>query len=101
MESTFKIVPTKLFLNQLAKLSQKEVELIESKLKLLKNSPFSYKKLQGYKNTFEVKLSISNNYSRLIYSVYIPEKNQITIFGIFKRKHDFKDFKRYYEDVFK
>lgn len=69
------------------------------KLKLLKENPTRNKSLTGYKNTFEIKISINKNYSRIIYAVYLPKSNEITIFGIFKRKNDFKDFKNYYEKL--
>lgn len=98
MESGFNIRPSKYFLKQLSQLSSKELNLVEDKLQILKQNPFRYKKLEGYKNTFEVKITINKNYSRLIYSVYIPHKNEITVYGIFKRKNNFKDFRRYYDN---
>ncbi len=98
MDLIFDLIFTKFFLKQFDKLSQKEKILINSKLKLLKNSPFRFKALKSYKNTFEIKISIDNNYSRLIYVVYLPNSNEITIFGIFKREKEFKDFKRKFEN---
>ena len=97
MDLNFKVVPSKYFLKQFEKLNVKEKNLINSKIKLMKSNPFRFKKLVGYKNTFEVKISVENSYSRLIYIIFLPETHNITIFGIFKRKNDFKDFKRKYE----
>ena len=87
----FELKPTLYFLKQLEKLDLESISLIERKLKLLKENPFRNKALVGYKNTFEIKISIEKNYSRIIYTVYLPKSNQITIFGIFKRKNDFKE----------
>lgn len=97
----FELYFTKFFRSQVLKLNDKEKKLIKSKLELIKTNPTNFKKLQSYKHVFEVKISIQNNYSRLIYAMYEPNKNSITIFGIFKRKNDFKDFKKFYENYFK
>ncbi len=96
----FDLVFTKFFLKQFKKLNKKEKNLINSKLILLKSNPFRFKSLKSYKNSFEIKISIENSYCRLIYVVYLPKQNQITIFGIFKREKDFKDFKRKFENEF-
>ena len=99
-DSDFRLSHTKFFLKQFKELTEKEKDLVNSKLDILKQNPFRYKKLNGYKNTFEIKITLNQNYSRLIYATYMPEKNYITIFGIFKRKDEFKDFKRYLENNF-
>lgn len=100
-DSNFNIIATKFFIKQFKELTQKEKDLVNSKLEFIKNNPFRYKKLIGYKNTYEIKITLNDNYSRLIYVVYLPEKSNVTLFGIFKRKDEFKDFKKYYENNFK
>lgn len=97
----FKFLFTKFFKSQVSKLNSKNKQLIKNKLELIRENPSRFKSLQGYKNVFEVKISIEKNYSRLIYALYEPDSNSITIFGIFKRKSDFKDFKSFYESYFK
>ena len=96
----FELLPTEFFLNQIKKLNKKEKNLINQKLNLLKENPARFKSLKGYKNTFEIKLTLRNTFSRLIYCLYLPQKHQITIFGIFKRNKDFKDFKKFVENYF-
>jgi mRNA-degrading endonuclease RelE of RelBE toxin-antitoxin system len=98
MELKFETKPTKFFLSQLKKLTLKEKRIISDKLKIIRENPFRYKKLKGYRNTFEVKLNFEDSYSRLIYCVFVPETNNITVFGIFKRRNDFKDFKNFYKN---
>lgn len=90
----------KIFSKIIWKINKKK-NLINLKLKLLKNISFRFKALKFYKNTFEIKIIIENNYSRLIYVVYLPKVNEITIFGIFKREKAFKDFKHKFEIYFK
>ena len=97
----YNIYFTKFFKSQVSKLNEKEKRIIKSKIELLKRDPTRFKKLQSYKNEFEIKISVQNNYSRLIFALYEPDKNSITMFGIFKRKNDFKDFKSFYENYFK
>ena len=63
----------------------------------IKDNPTRFKSLSGYKHLFEVKLDLNNKFSRLIYAAYFPAKNQIRIFGIFDRSHDFKDFYKYFK----
>jgi mRNA-degrading endonuclease RelE of RelBE toxin-antitoxin system len=94
----FEIIYSTFFSKQAKKISKKELKLILDKITILKTEPFRFKNLKGYKNTFEIKVDIENSYSRLIYCVYLPKKNQITIFGIFKRKNNFKDFKKFFEN---
>ena len=91
----FKVKQTKLFSKQIDELTEKERKLVSDKIDLAKQNPFRFKKLVGYKSTFEIKITINRGFSRLIYCVF--SKDEITIMGIFKRKKDFKDFARYYK----
>ncbi len=46
---------------------------------------------------FEVKMDIDNQYSRLIYAVFYPHRNEIFIFGMFDRDKEFKEFERIFK----
>ena len=70
---------TKFFKSQVLKLNEKEKRIIKSKIELVKSNPTRFKKLQGYKNVFEIKISVQNNYSRLIFALYEPDKKSITM----------------------
>ncbi|MBS3131148.1 hypothetical protein J4212_01830 [Candidatus Woesearchaeota archaeon] len=93
----YEIVPSVYFLEQLKSLKDKS--LIESKLHLVKISPFRFKALEGYKFVFAVKLRL-NGYKRLIYLVE-PKERKAFIFGLFERKKDYKDFERFYKRYLK
>lgn len=101
MVSEFKLIPSKYFLKQLENLNEKNKRTVEKKLEILKNNPFRYKPLSGYKHLFEVKMDVSNQYSRLIYAVFYPSDNSIRIFGIFDRGNNFKDFHKIFEEELK
>lgn len=98
MASNFKLIPSKYFLKQINDFSIKDKNQISDKLKLLKTNPFRYGTLEGYRFVFKIKLNLNNNYSRLIYAVYFPKKEDIRIFGIFERKNDYKDFKKTFKE---
>ena len=101
LDLNFKVIPTKYFLKQFSQLNKQEKDLINKKIEFLKENPFRFKKLVGFKNTFEIKITIKKSFSRLIYIIYKPEKNNITIFGIFNRGKDFKDYYNYYKYSYK
>jgi len=93
MGSGYGIKYTDYFIKQWQKLDDKSKRLIEGKLSLIVGNPFRYPNHKGYRRVFKVKLSIQNTYSRLMYAVYAPNKNSITILGIFPRERGYKDFK--------
>ncbi len=95
MDSTYKLLFSEYFEHQFKKIKKKT--LVEDKLRLLKQNPFRFKGLTGYHLVFEIKLRL-NGYQRLIYTVNVKEKN-ILVFGLFPRKHEFKDFQRFYDRV--
>ncbi len=97
----FELVPSKYFLEQSNQFSQKEKDIISNKLIMLKENPFRFKAMVGYKHLFEIKIDFSNKYSRLIYAVYFPQNNAIRIFGIFNRDKEFKDFYNQFRDELK
>ena len=45
----YEIIPSKFFLEQIDELSDKAVKQIEEKISLLKNNPFRFKRIEGYR----------------------------------------------------
>jgi hypothetical protein len=88
----FKLNFSDFFKSQFKKTTGKKREQILMKLREVLESPVRFKSLSGYRHLFEVKVDFENKFSRLIYAMYIPKKNEIRIFGIFDRGRDFKDF---------
>ncbi len=97
----FKLKFTQYFSKQWDGYSEKTREQIQKKLELLKQNPFRFPKQEGYHFVFKVKMEIEDTYSRLIYAVFMPDKEHITILGIFDRKADYKDFERIFNDLIK
>jgi len=89
---------TNYFLKQWKKLKEKDKKQIIAKLDIVKENPFRYPTHKGSKHIFKVKLSIQSSYSRLMYAVFIPNKNCITVFGIFDRRSNYKDFDRIFKN---
>jgi hypothetical protein len=77
----------------------KTKDIVKKKLCLVKQNPFRYPTHEGYRFVFKVKLTIENKYSRLIYAVFMPDKEHITILGVFDRKVGYKDFERMFKDL--
>jgi mRNA-degrading endonuclease RelE of RelBE toxin-antitoxin system len=94
MASNFELRYTRFFENQWLNYNEKTKRLIEDKLRLIKQNPFRYDTLDGYKRVRKIKLSIEGRYQRLLYALHIPENNQIFILGIFEREKDYKDLER-------
>ncbi len=95
----FNLKFTQFFLRQWGSYDEKSKRLIESKLGLIKQNPFRFPKHEGYKFVFKVKLSIENKYSRLMYAVFMPDSEHITILGIFDREANYKDFERIFREL--
>jgi len=90
---------TNYFLKQWKKLSDKDKKQIITKLDIIKVNPFRYPKHKGSKHVFKVKISIQSSYSRLMYAVYIPDTKSITVFGIFDRKSNYREFDRIFKKI--
>ncbi len=82
--------PSHVFLEQIKELTVQEKYLVAEKLKLAKQNPFRYKSLHvpGLTKVFEIKITLKNQYRRLI---YVVDGNEILVEGIIDRKNDFKD----------
>lgn len=93
---TFTLRPSKVFLEQVRELSEKERHLIADKLLLVQSNPFRYKSLSvpGLTKVFEIKLTLNQLYSRIVYKL---DGDEIRIECILNRKHDFKDLHRLLE----
>ncbi len=68
--------------------------LLKDKLRLLVKNPFRFRKHKSYRGVFKVKVSIESRSSRLMYAVFMPDNNSITVLGIFPRSAGYKDFER-------
>ncbi|MFH0713467.1 MAG: hypothetical protein V1722_02700 [Candidatus Micrarchaeota archaeon] len=82
--------PRNFFLSQINELTDSEKKLISEKLELVKINPFRYKGLSvpGLTKVFEIKITLSGLYSRLIYTV---KGNEVRVECIINRNNDFKD----------
>lgn len=94
MVSKFELHYTKYFEKQWLDYDEKTKLLIESKLKLIKQNPFRYDTLEGYKRVRKVKFSLEGKYQRILYALHMPEVNQIFILGIFDRNKGYEEFER-------
>lgn len=99
MASPFKFKFTNYFLQQWKEYDDKTKAFIQKKLELVKQNPFRFPKHEGYKFVFKVKLSVEDTYSRLMYAVFMPDQEHITILGIFDRKAEYKDFERIFDTL--
>ena len=94
MVSKFDLKYTKFFERQWLGYDEKTQHLIQDKLGLIKQNPFRYDTLAGYRRVRKVKLSIEGKYQRLLYVLHLPKVNQILVLGVFEREKDYKDFER-------
>jgi len=94
MGSRFSFYYSKYFADQWQGYDRRAKELIRKKLELIKENPFRFEKHEGYRFVFKVKLTIKDKYSRLMYAVFMPDSEHITILGIFPRDANYKDFER-------
>ncbi len=95
----FRFKFTKYFSEQWQSYDESTQKSIQKKLNLVKQNPFRFEKLEGYRFVFKIKISVEDNYSRLIYAVFMPDQEHITILGIFDRKVGYKDFDRIFSEL--
>ncbi|MBU2590253.1 MAG: hypothetical protein KKB39_05830 [Nanoarchaeota archaeon] len=89
----YALKPTKFFILQLDKISKEATNLIEEKLKLIKNNPYRYKRIKGHNLfLFRIRFKDQNKEKRLIYLV---DKPYIKLICILDRKKEYKDLKKY------
>ena len=91
---TYKIKAFEIFEKQVKGLDDKSARIIEDKIRLIKENPFRFKRLNSetYSRVFEVKLNIQSKATRLIYVVLQPN---IILVCFLNRKDDFKDLEKY------
>ena len=99
MGSRFQLKFTSYFLKQWEGYDEKTKAFLQSKINLIKHYPFRFPRHEGYKFVFKVKLSVEQRYSRLMYAVFMPDAQHITILGIFDRNADYKDFERIFKEL--
>src|SRR3989344_7650968 len=99
MVLSFQFKFTHYFLLQWEDYDEATREFIQSKLDLIKQNPFRFPKHEGYRFVFKVKISVEQKYSRLMYAVFMPDQQHITILGIFDRDVDYKDFERIFKEL--
>ena len=87
---SYSLKPSKVFLSQIKDLPSNDKLLIAEKIKLAQLNPFRNKslKVSGLTKVFEIKVTINQLYSRIVYTIH---GNEIRIECIINRKNDFKD----------
>ncbi|MBR9683428.1 hypothetical protein GOV03_02715 [Candidatus Woesearchaeota archaeon] len=89
----FILRPTKFFLEQLDELGVKAARILKDKLRLLKENPFRYKRIQGY-NLFLFRIRFADNRKEKRV-IYLVDKPTVKILCILDRDKEYKDLKNY------
>ena len=91
---SFKIVPTKYFLNQIKDLDEKSKRIIKEKIELIKENPYRNKKIhtKKFSRVFRIRLKINNKDKRLIYIIISPK---IILACLIDRDKDYKNLEKY------
>ena len=89
----YELKPTKFFLEQLDSLNKNSLKLIENKLLLVKQNPFRYKRIKGYKLfLFRIRFKDSRKEKRIIYLI---DKLTVILLCILDRDKNYKDLKKH------
>jgi mRNA-degrading endonuclease RelE of RelBE toxin-antitoxin system len=89
----YELLPSHFFLEQIEDLSDEAAKLVEEKLLLVKQNPYRYKKIEGYKLfLFRIRFQDNRKEKRIIYLV---DKPKVKILCILDRGKDYKDLKKY------
>jgi mRNA-degrading endonuclease RelE of RelBE toxin-antitoxin system len=94
MASNYEVLYTRFFEKQWLGYDKETRLLLEEKLRFIKQDPFRYETLEGYKRVRKVKLSVKGKYQRLLYALHMPETNQVLILGVFERDKGYDEFER-------
>ncbi|MFH1055595.1 MAG: hypothetical protein V1744_05835 [Candidatus Altiarchaeota archaeon] len=73
--------------------------LITEKLIILKQNPFRYPTHTGFHRVHKIKLTLEGKYQRLMYAVFMPDNQTITVLGVFDRSKEYKDFERIFAEL--
>ena len=90
---TFQIKTSFVFLEQVRKLGKESRKLIGSKIDLIKENPYRFKRIhsKSFSKVFRVRLSMEGKETRLVYAVIEPN---IIIACLLERKNDYKDLEK-------
>jgi len=89
----YELIPSKFFLKQLDLISVEALQIIESKLNLIKQNPFRFKRIKGYDLfLFRIRFQDRRKEKRIIYLVNKPK---VKIICILDRSNDYKDLKKF------
>ena len=90
---TFQIRASSVFLEQVRKLGRESRKLIGSKIDLIKENPYRFKRIhsKNFSKVFRVRLSVEGKETRLVYAVIEPN---IIIACLLERKSDYKDLEK-------
>jgi len=89
----FNIEATDEFYKQLDELDEKTKRILDNKLQLLKENPYRFKKLQGYKlKLFRIRFNVHDKAVRLVYTIIEPN---VVLICFIARKKDYKDLTNY------
>lgn len=82
------------FKEQVGSYDEKSKRIIYSKIQLLKQNPYRYKKLHSrlYSKVFRIRLTIKSEEMRLVYVVIEPN---IILVCLLDRKNNYKDLEKY------
>ncbi len=95
---SFELVASGLFLGQVKNLPEKYKKQIKSKIKLIKQSPFRFKKIHSKKfsRAFRIRLNIEGKETRLIYVVL---GSKIILACLLDRTKEYKDLEIYLSKI--
>lgn len=95
---SFTVKATDIFVKQTSGLDEQSKRLIQSKISLIKENPYRFKRIHSKKfnKAFRVRLNIQNRETRLVYVVIEPN---IIIVCLLERKNDYKDLEKYLSKI--
>ena len=93
---SFNVKTTRVFLEQVHELSKDARKLVGSKIDLIKENPFRFKRIHSRKfaKVFRIRLSLDGKETRLVYLVMAPD---VVIACLLERKNDYKDLEQMLE----
>jgi hypothetical protein len=93
----YELKPSLFFLQQVEELSDEAAKIIEDRLRLVKINPFRNKRIEGY-SLFLFRIRFEDN-KREKRVVYLVDKPYIKLICILDRKDDYKDLKKYLNNL--
>ncbi|MBI4360736.1 hypothetical protein HY572_03105 [Candidatus Micrarchaeota archaeon] len=95
---TFVLQATPYFAEQIKDLTHKEKRIIQSKLDLIQENPYRFKRLHSnrFSKVFRVALNVQQRDSRLVYVVLEPN---VIVVCILERKDQYRDLEKRLAEV--